>query len=229
LRRQYTLSPNDSVRGQQTREVSECVYHYAVHSSLQIVRKASFTPRPWKNGGGITHEVIRVPSDGDAFVWRVSVARIDSSGPFSDFAAYNRKMVLLKGDGALLEFADGRQCALRRAGDLAEFDGALATHCTLLGGPCVDLNLMVAKSQDVAVSVQWLPDVPGSLQASASRAESTLIFGIDETLALQTSGEILHLEPWDLAIMSNGNGRVTRLQQPRSAAAGAVFFATISH
>lgn len=171
-----------------------------------------------------------MPADGDPFVWRVSIAQIDSSGPFSDFAAYNRKMVLLKGDGALLEFADGRQRALRRAGDLAEFDGALATHCTLLGGPCVDLNLMVAKSQDVVVSVEWLPTVHGSLQANASPAESTLIFGIDETLALRIgSGEILHLEPWDLAIMSNGSGRVTRLQQPGSAAAGAVFIATISH
>jgi environmental stress-induced protein Ves len=206
------------------------VYHCGVHSSLQIIRKATFTPRPWKNGAGITHEVIRVPADGDAFVWRVSVAQIDSSGPFSDFAAYNRKMVLLKGDGALLEFADGRHRALRRAGDLAEFDGALATHCTLLGGPCVDLNLMVAKSQDVVVGVEWLPAGQGSLQANASQAESTLIFGIDETLALRLgSGEILHLEPWDLAIMSNGSGRVTRLQQSSSSAGGAVFIATISH
>ncbi len=199
-------------------------------SSLQIIRKASFTPKPWKNGGGMTHEVIRVPSDGDVFVWRVSVAHIDSSGPFSDFAAYNRKMVLLRGDGALLEFADGRQQVLRRVGDLAEFDGALATHCTLLGGPCVDLNLMVAKSQSVAVSVRWLPAAQGGLQASASPAESTLIFGIDETLALQLgSGEILHLEPWDLAIISNGTGCVTRLQKQGSSAAGAVFLATISH
>ena len=213
-----------------------CVYHCSVHSSLQIIRKASFTPRPWKNGGGITHEVIRVPSGGDKFVWRVSVAQIDASGPFSDFAAYNRKMVLLKGDGVELKFADRRQRTLRRVGDLAEFDGALATHCTLLGGPCVDLNLMVAKSQAVAVRVESLPGAHDGLQASASIAESTLIFGIDVALTLQIlSGEMLHLEPWDLAIMSNGTGRITRLQEsggrpPRtSTAAGTVFFATISH
>jgi environmental stress-induced protein Ves len=206
------------------------VYYCGVHASLQIIRKASFTPRPWKNGGGITHEVIRVPSDGDAFAWRVSVAQIESSGPFSDFADYNRKMVLLKGAGALLKFSDGRQRALRRVGDLAEFDGALATHCKLLDGPCVDLNLMVAKSQEVSVSVERLPAAHGSLLASASLTQSTLIFAVDETLALQIgSGETLHLEPWDLAIMSNGTGQVTRLQEPSSAAAGAVFLATISH
>lgn len=222
------------------RHRGEYVYHCRVEPSLQIIRKASFTARPWKNGGGITHEVIRVPADGDAFLWRVSVAHIESSGPFSDFAAYNRKMVLLKGNGVLLDCADGRQHALRRVGDLAEFDGALATQCTLLGGPCVDLNLIVAKSQKVAAGVKRLAAAQGGLQASASPSECTLICGIDEPLALQLgSGETpqgekqqvekLHLEPWDLAILSNGAGRVTRRSRPDSSADGAVFFATISH
>lgn len=178
----------------------------------------------------MTHEAIRVPADGEAFAWRVSVAHIDASGPFSDFAAYNRKMVLLKGEGVELAFADGRQRSLRRVGDLAEFDGALATHCTLLGGPCIDLNLMVAKSQAVAVGVRWLSATQGSLNASASPAESTLIFSIDDALLLTDGGgESLHLEPWDLAIMSNASGQVTRLQSRASSNASAVFFATISH
>jgi len=206
------------------------VYHWRVPPPLQIVRKSSYTPRPWKNGAGMTHEAIRVPADGEAFAWRVSVAHIDASGPFSDFAAYNRKMVLLKGEGVELAFADGRQRSLRRVGDLAEFDGALATHCTLLGGPCIDLNLMVAKSQAVAVGVRWLSATQGSLNASASPAESTLIFSIDDALLLTDGGgESLHLEPWDLAIMSNASGQVTRLQSRASSNASAVFFATISH
>src|SRR6266568_2999843 len=110
-------------------------------TQLQIIRKSSFTATPWKNGGGITHEAIRVPASGDAYRWRVSVAHIDASGPFSEFAAYNRKMVLLRGAGIELRFADGTHKALRKVGELAEFDGALAAHCELLNGPCVDLNL----------------------------------------------------------------------------------------
>jgi environmental stress-induced protein Ves len=201
-----------------------------VPPSLQIIRKTAFTPRPWKNGGGITHEAIRVPAEGDAFVWRVSVAHIETSGPFSDFAAYHRKMVLLKGDGVLLEFADGRRCGLRRVGDLAEFDGALATQCTLLGGPCVDLNLIVSKSHQVAARVQRLAAADESVALHASPTESTLMVGIDEPLAVQSgSGDELTLEPWDLAILSNGTGRVTGVRRPGASADGAVFFATISH
>src|SRR5271170_5764644 len=113
---------------------------------MRIIRQSDFTATPWKNGGGITHEAIRVPASGDPFRWRVSVAHIEASGPFSDFTGYNRKMVLLRGAGVALAFASGERRVLRNMGDLAEFDGALSTHCELLGGPCVDLNLMVSKS-----------------------------------------------------------------------------------
>src|SRR5580693_5381496 len=138
---------------------------------LQIIRKHSFTAAPWKNGGGITYEAIRVPAGGDSFRWRVSVAHIDASGPFSDFAAYNRKMVLLRGSGLTLEFADGPHRVLRHVGDLAEFDGAVATHCELLNGPCVDLNLMVSKSDSVAVRVERFIE---SVAISVPRNETKL-------------------------------------------------------
>ena len=121
---------------------------------LQIIRKASFKATPWKNGGGITHEALRVPESGDPFRWRVSVAHIDASGPFSEFAEYNRKMVLLQGAGVELRFADGVNKSLRNVGELVEFDGAVAAQCELLKGPCVDLNLMVVKSEAVAARVE---------------------------------------------------------------------------
>jgi hypothetical protein len=40
---------------------------------------------PWKNGGGLTREVLWQPAGAslDDFDWRVSVAQIDSDGPFS--------------------------------------------------------------------------------------------------------------------------------------------------
>ena len=98
-----------------------------------------------------------MPAQGDVFLWRVSVAQIDASGPFSDFAAYNRTMVLLKGDGVKLQFGNGQQRILRRAGELAQFDGGVAAHCELLGGSCVDLNLMVAKTKPMIAKVDSLP------------------------------------------------------------------------
>jgi environmental stress-induced protein Ves len=205
------------------------VYHGCVSPILRIIRQASFTPKPWKNGGGITREVIRVPAEGQDFEWRVSLARIDASGPFSDFAGYHRTMVLLEGDGVVLEFAGGGRRELRHIGDLAEFDGALATHCRLLGGTCVDLNLMVSKTRAAKAGVQRLIATQ-EFSADARPSESTLIFGIDVAVAVESEGgETEFLQPWDLAVISNGSVQVRRQDSGASSNGTAVFFATISN
>ena len=195
------------------------------NSKLQVIRKASFTATPWKNGGGITHEAIRVPAGGDAFRWRLSVADIDASGPFSEFAEYNRKMVLLRGAGIELRFADGTHKSLRKVGELVEFDGALAAHCELLNGPCVDLNLMVSKVDSVAVRVERFIEF---LAVSALRNETTLVFAIDRRFKLEiTAGKTVTLEPWDLAVLSHCSGRLGRLESAYSSPSTSVFLATL--
>jgi environmental stress-induced protein Ves len=192
---------------------------------LQVIRQSSFTATPWKNGGGVTHEAIRSPPGGDPFRWRVSVAHIDASGPFSEFADYNRKMVLLKGAGADLRFADGTHKSLRKVGELIEFDGALAAHCDLLNGPCVDLNLMVLKSDSVTVRVERFIE---SIAVSASRHETILVFPIDRKITVQiTAGKPVTLEPWDLAVMSQCAGRISRLESVKSSVSTSVFLATL--
>jgi environmental stress-induced protein Ves len=192
---------------------------------LQVIRKASFTATPWKNGGGITHEALRVPPSGDPFRFRVSVAHIDASGPFSEFAEYQRKMVLLKGAGIDLRFGDGVQKSLRKVGELLEFDGALAAHCELLNGPCVDLNLMVLKSDSAAVRIERFIE---SVAVNASRHETLLIFPIDRKITVQiTAGKTTTLEPWDLAVMSQCAGRISRLESAKTSVSTSVFLATL--
>jgi len=192
---------------------------------LQVIRRASFTATPWKNGGGITHEALRVPPSGEPFRFRVSVAHIDASGPFSEFAEYQRKMVLLKGSGLDLRFGDGVQKSLRKVGELLEFDGALAAHCELLNGPCVDLNLMVLKSDSAAVRVERFIE---SVAVSAARHETLLIFPIDRKITVQiTAGKTATLEPWDLAVMSQCAGRISRLESAKTSVSTSVFLATL--
>ena len=193
--------------------------------TLKILRKASFTASPWKNGGGTTHEAIREPPGSGPFRWRVSVAYIDASGPFSDFAGYNRKMVLLKGAGVELQFAGGAKKTLRQVGELAEFDGALPAHCELLQGPCVDLNLMVAKSERVAARVERLS---GPLAVSAQRGETTLIFPIDGRINLSMDGgESATLEPWDLALLWQCRCRLSGVERAGASLPAPVFLAAL--
>jgi uncharacterized protein len=192
---------------------------------LKIIRRSSFTAKSWKNGGGITHEAIRVPPTGDAFLWRVSVAQIDSSGPFSDFAGYDRKMVLLHGRGIALEFGRGERRALHSPGDWLEFDGGMSTRCELLDGPCIDLNLMVSKALRTAARVERLRE---PLRLAAIDGETTLIVGIQDPLSLDGAGQSVRLEPWDLAILNDCSVLLSKLAAGADIAPGAVFIATIS-
>lgn len=194
-------------------------------ADIKIIRRASFVAIPWKNGGGITHEAIRVPPTGDAFLWRVSVAQIGSSGPFSDFSGYHRKMVLLRGRGLAVQFGSGERCTLRNAGDWLEFDGAVSTHCELLDGPCVDLNLMVAHRLRSAARVERMQE---PLRVAAIRGETTLIMGISDPISLHGAGDPVRLAPWDLAILKNCSVHLSKLAPGEDSAPSAVFIATIS-
>jgi hypothetical protein len=108
---------------------------------MQQIRADDVAPVPWRNGGGITRELLAWPSSQD---WRcrLSVADIASDGPFSAFPGVIRHFVVLEGDGVALDFGSGR--VEQRPGDAPlAFDGAAAPGCRLLGGPVRDLNLMI--------------------------------------------------------------------------------------
>ena len=62
---------------------------------------------PWKNGGGMTTEILAEPNpNGDGFLWRISIAEVAMSGPCSDFSDYLRSIMLLEGNGFILKCAD---------------------------------------------------------------------------------------------------------------------------
>jgi environmental stress-induced protein Ves len=104
-----------------------------------------FRPQPWKNGGGTTTELAVFPATGRP-LWRVSIAEVAASGPFSDFSGYERTLMLLDGDGMVLDFDAAEPATLDRRFQSLVFDGAWKCDCTLLGGPVRDLNLMVDRT-----------------------------------------------------------------------------------
>ena len=191
---------------------------------MQIVRQSQFKASPWKNGGGITHEAMRVPERG-AFRWRVSIAHIDASGPFSDFAGYARTMVLLRGSGVSVKLSDGTQRIMRAAGDLAQFDGALGVECELLKGPCVDLNLMTSNAMQLgSVRVERLR---APLTYAVRKDETLVVFPIDVPLQIHPSdGNAAILEPWDLAVLGGSADTAGRIAC-REGTACAVFLASL--
>jgi environmental stress-induced protein Ves len=171
---------------------------------MRIVRQSAFVATAWKNGGGVTHEAIRVPVAGAPFRWRVSVAQIDASGPFSDFTGYQRTMVLIRGAGVRLTFGGTRLTQLRAPGDLVEFDGALRTQCDLVDGSCTDLNLMISRA--LVSARAWVAVVDGPCSVEAAPGETQLVFPIVGGLTLSsTTTDCGGLATWDLAVLDPGD------------------------
>lgn len=98
-------------------------------------------PIPWRNGGGITRELIAFP-DPENWRWRISVAEVASDGAFSHFAGVQRWLAILSGTGVRLTTPDG-EVELTPQSSVLAFDGATPVQCNLLKGPVQDLNLML--------------------------------------------------------------------------------------
>lgn len=109
--------------------------------TVRIVALEDCPPKPWKNGGGITHDLLAWPGDAD---WRcrLSVAEVGRAGPFSAYPGVERWFSVVQGAGVLLAF-DGQAQRLTVDSDPMCFDGGQPPGCELLGGPTLDLNLMV--------------------------------------------------------------------------------------
>ena len=118
---------------------------------IRIIRSADYGETPWKNGGGVTHEIARSDKNGEA-EWRISLATIDRDGPFSDFTGYDRTIVPLDGAGFELSFDDGGAVVLDRRGVPFRFAGEKKVFCRLLDGRSRDLNAM-------AFRAHWQHDV----------------------------------------------------------------------
>jgi environmental stress-induced protein Ves len=109
------------------------------------VRVDDVAPAPWKNGGGVTRELLRL-GGADDWLLRISVADIEADGPFSAFPGITRWFAVLEGAGVLLDWAEDWSACVKPSSEALEFDGADAPDCTLLDGPTRDLNVMVRRA-----------------------------------------------------------------------------------
>lgn len=116
--------------------------------SFHVIRFDDLLPQPWKNGMGTTREVARFPADAgsDDFLWRVSIADVDSATPFSTFAGIDRHIALLDGDGFTMTLDGERTHALVTPFAPFAFRGEARVDVSMTGGATRDFNLMVRRA-----------------------------------------------------------------------------------
>ncbi|MCY7304043.1 MAG: HutD family protein [Thermoleophilia bacterium] len=100
---------------------------------------------PWKNGQGSTTELAVEPTGAalEAFDWRLSIAELRGSGPFSTFPGYDRIIVQLDGPPMTLTHGSDAPVALEQLVPHA-FSGDADTTCAV-DGVAHDFNLIVRR------------------------------------------------------------------------------------
>lgn len=109
------------------------------------IESSRVAPQPWKNGGGRTRALFAWPSAQD-WVFRISLADVERSGPFSAFPGVDRHIAIVRGGAVTLKFDGGRPAVALSAVPF-RFDGELAPDCEVPGEAATDLNLMIDKAR----------------------------------------------------------------------------------
>ena len=140
------------------------------------LRPSDYRLMPWKDGGGSTTEIAIEPAGAglsDPFLWRVSSARVEVSGPFSRFPGQARALLLLEGAGLLLNIGSKGRQRLKHPGQVVTFSGDDAVDATLIQGPCLDFGL-IHDPRRVQATLEWL--TLRREATSISLAPTTLLF-----------------------------------------------------
>ena len=119
---------------------------------MKIFRFADLIAMPWKNGGGVTRELLCCDRDGQT-LWRLSIADVSAEGPFSMFPGMRRILTVIEGQGMRLSRPDGSFIAADLLSPVA-FNGEEPIGGELPYGPCRDFNVIWNPDRcDAAVEV----------------------------------------------------------------------------
>lgn len=148
---------------------------------IKIIPKQSFKNIPWKNGEGVTLE-LAINDDGHLadFEWRLSIAKVDKDGEFSDFSGYTRNLVLISGKGVILSHNENQIDRLNSQLDFSIFDGGNKTIATLVSGPITNFNLMT-KTKNFVSSVETFSGLQNVILKNSLLC---FIYGLDKELEI---------------------------------------------
>ncbi|SFU89015.1 HutD/Ves family protein [Pseudoduganella namucuonensis] len=168
----------------------------------KLIQYASLHATPWKNGGGSTTEITIAPTGAtfDNFDWRVSLATIAHSGPFSVFPGIDRTLTLVSGPGVVLDVGNERQVALSEREPVLAFPGETEVYATVASGPTTDFNVMTRRAR---CSHQLERRVVRDFSQLERRSATTVVFLAEgESLFISSASERVSMVRYDAVVLS---------------------------
>ncbi len=165
-----------------------------------LIQYASLHASPWKNGGGSTTEIAVSPAGAsfDEFDWRISLATIAASGPFSVFPGIDRTLTLVEGAGVVLDVGNERRVALSEREPVVAFPGEAAVSATI-EGITTDFNVMTRRAR---CSHQLERRVVRDFSKLERRSELTVLFLADgESMTVSSGSERVAMVRYDALVI----------------------------
>ncbi|STQ89363.1 HutD/Ves family protein [Iodobacter fluviatilis] len=168
----------------------------------KIIQKKDLPVQAWKNGGGVTSEIVIFPKEAslDHFDWRISMATIGLDGGFSEFAGVDRSLAMVAGKGVSLQFGKGGPQTLMPKDQPLRFAGEAKVYARLLQGEVIDFNVMTRRSSYRHLLRQQVFSMP---ETWAFAGESGLLFlAGGESVLCQKGGQQFVLKAMDSLLLS---------------------------
>ncbi|HEX7391269.1 MAG TPA: HutD family protein [Acidiphilium sp.] len=174
---------------------------------LRVVRAAGRRAMPWKNRGGTTFEVAAFPvgSGLDRIDWRISMALVETNGPFSVFPGIDRTLAVLAGDGIALSIAGDPPVILTRTSAPHSFAADAPTEGRLTGGAITDLNVMTRRGRFTHRLTRLHLDNPSDIPL---RAGVTVLVATAPGLRIESGRGAVDLDAEDSAIFDGAGDAV---------------------
>jgi environmental stress-induced protein Ves len=170
----------------------------------KLIPFASLSAAPWKNGGGTTTEIAIGPPGASLhnFDWRISLASIAHSGPFSNFPGIDRTLALVDGPGFILDIDGCRHLLLDIDDSTVSFAGEAAASATLDGAGALDFNVMTRRA--VCQHKFGRRRVNGSAAFAPGGQRSVLFLAAGESLSVSCDTERIGLVRYDCVLLAPG-------------------------
>ncbi len=124
--------------------------------TVKKLRVQDYREMPWKSGKGTTHQIAISPEGADftkeSFLWRVSTAPMIEDGVFSHFPGYERILMVVQGEGLLLNRR------ILSPFETVRFSGNETMNAKLISGPILDLGV-IHDPEKVKVDLQFIPNL----------------------------------------------------------------------
>lgn len=179
--------------------------------TIEVILAKDLVTSPWKNGGGNTREIKIFPpqSHFDDCMWRISLADVKQSGPFSEFPGIDRHIVLTQGTDMLLHHTASQKTHPLEPFVPYPFAGEDPISSELLKGATSDFNLMVRRNQAKGSVVCWQ-----TTQSTTLVNGYHLFYSAQGHHQLQIAEHTILLTPGDSVYLQSNNTAAELMSQP---------------